>query len=252
MSPAATAILADDEPLLRAQMRDALATVWPGLAIVAEAANGAEAVHAVREHRPAVAFLDIEMPVMNGLEAARLLGPETHVVFVTAYDRYALEAFERGAVDYVLKPAAPARLAETVRRLQARLAAPAPALDALLAELARRLPATTPQRLRMLQATVGNTVRLIDVDEALYFQSDAKYTKVVTREGESLLKKTLKELLAELDPGRFWQVHRGTIVNVREIAAVTADEFGHREIAFKGHPARVEVSRSFAHLFRGG
>ena len=252
MSPAATAILADDEPLLRAQMRDALATVWPGLAIVAEAVNGAEAVHAAREHRPAVAFLDIEMPVMNGLEAARLLGPETHVVFVTAYDRYAVEAFERGAVDYVLKPAAPARLAETVRRLQARLAAPAPALDALLAELARRLPATAPQRLGMLQATVGNTVRLIDVDEALYFQSDSKYTKVVTREGESLLKKTLKELLAELDPERFWQVHRGTIVNVREIAAVTTDELGHREIAFKGHPARVEVSRSFAHLFRGG
>jgi DNA-binding LytR/AlgR family response regulator len=248
----ATAILADDEPLLRAQLRDALATAWPGLAIVAEAANGAEAVHAAREHRPSVAFLDIEMPVMNGLEAARLLGPDTHVAFVTAYDRYAVEAFERGAVDYVLKPAAPARLAETVRRLKARLAVPAPALDALLAELARRLPATAPQRLKLLQATVGNTVRLIDVDEALYFQSDSKYTKVVTREGESLLKKTLKELLAELDPERFWQVHRGTIVNAREIAAVTADELGHREIAFKGHPARVEVSRSFAHLFRGG
>ena len=170
----ATAILADDEPLLRAQLRDALAAAWPALAIVAEAANGAEAVHAVREHRPSIAFLDIEMPVMNGLEAARLLGPGTHVVFVTAYDRYAVEAFERGAVDYVLKPAAPVRLAETVRRLQARLAAPAPALDALLAELARRLPATAPQRLRMLQATVGNTVRLIDVDEALYFQSSPR------------------------------------------------------------------------------
>jgi DNA-binding LytR/AlgR family response regulator len=252
MTPPVTAVIADDEPLLRAQLRDALAAAWPGLEIVAEAANGAEAVHAVREHRPAVAFLDIEMPVMNGLEAARLVSAETHVVFVTAYDRYAVEAFERGAIDYVLKPAVAARLAETAKRVQARLAAPGPALDALVAELARRMPSTAPQRLRMLQATVGSTVRLIDLDEVLYFQSDSKYTRVVTREGESLVRKTLKELLAELDPERFWQVHRGTVVNVREIAAVTTDELGHREIAFKGHDGRVEVSRSFAHLFRGG
>ncbi|PWB66879.1 MAG: DNA-binding response regulator [Betaproteobacteria bacterium] len=250
-SPRATAIVADDEPLLRAQLKDALAVAWPSLEVVAEAANGAEAVHAVREHRPAVAFLDIEMPVMNGLEAARLAGADTHVVFVTAYDRYAVEAFERGAIDYVLKPAAPARLAETVKRIQARLAAPMPAMDALVAELARRMPATAPQRLRMLQASTGSTVRLIDVDDVLYFQSDTKYTRVVTREGESLVKKTLKELLAELDPERFWQVHRATVVNVREIAAVTADELGHRQVELKGHPDRLEVSRSFAHLFRG-
>ncbi len=251
MTPPATAVVADDEPLLRAQLRDALAAAWPGLEIVAEAANGAEAVHAVREHRPAVAFLDIEMPVMNGLEAARLVGSEAHVVFVTAYDRYAVEAFERGALDYVLKPAVPARLAETVKRIRSRLSAPAPAMDALVAELARRLPSTAPQRLKLLQAVVGNTVRLIDVDDVLYFQSGMKYTKVVTREGESLLKKTLKELLAELDPERFWQVHRATVVNVREVEAVTTDELGHRHIRLKGHPGRIEVSRSFAHLFRG-
>jgi DNA-binding LytR/AlgR family response regulator len=246
----ATAVIADDEPLLRAQLKDALRTAWPELDIVAEVSNGAEAVHAVREHRPAIVFLDIEMPVMNGLEAARLAGFESHVVFVTAYDRYAVEAFERGALDYVLKPAAPARLAETVRRLQARLGEAPPAMDALVAELARRLPATVPQRLRILQAGVGNTVRLIDVDDVLYFQSDSKYTKVVTRDGESLVKKTLRELMAELDPERFWQVHRGTVVNVREIAAVTTDELGRKDLSFKGHPDRIEVSRSFAHLFR--
>jgi DNA-binding LytR/AlgR family response regulator len=246
-----TAILAEDEPLLRVQLREALREAWPALDIVAEAANGAEAVQAVREHRPAIAFLDIEMPVLNGLEAARAIAPLAHVVFVTAYDRYAVEAFERGAIDYVLKPAAPARLAETVRRLQGRLATPPPPLEALVAELARRLPPATG-RLKLLQASVGSTVRLIDVDEVLYFRSDTKYTKVVTREGESLLKKTLKELLAELDPERFWQVHRGVVVNVREVAAVTTDEFGRKEVQLKGHADRLEVSRTFAPLFRGG
>jgi DNA-binding LytR/AlgR family response regulator len=249
-APRVTAVLADDEPLLREQLKDALAEAWPELEIVAEARNGAEAVHAVREHRPDIAFLDIEMPGTNGLEAARAVGDSTHVVFVTAYDRYALEAFERGAVDYVLKPATRARLAQTVRRLMGRLAAPPPAIDALLAELARRLPPPAP-RLKLLQASVGAAVRLIDVDEILYFQSDSKYTKVVTREGESLIKKTLREILAEVDPERFWQVHRGTVVNVKEIASVTTDEMGHKEIALKGHPDRLEVSRSFAHLFRG-
>ena len=246
-----TAVVADDEPLLRAQLIAALADAWPALEIVAEAANGAQAVHAVREHRPAVVFLDIEMPVMNGLEAARLVGNEAHVVFVTAYDRYAVEAFERGAIDYVLKPAAASRLVETVKRVQSRLTAPAPAMDALVAELARRMPSTAPQKLKLLQAAMGSTVRLIDVDEVLYFQSDTKYTKVVTREGESLVKKTLKELMGELDPERFWQVHRGTVVNVLEVAAVTTDELGHRHIQLKGHAERLEVSRSFAHLFRG-
>ncbi len=248
-APGATAILAEDEPLLRAGLREALAETWPELAIVAEAANGVEAVHAVREHRPAFAFLDIEMPVMNGLEAARLVGEQAHVVFVTAYDRYAVEAFERGAVDYVLKPAAAPRLAETVRRLKARLGAPAPALDTLLDALARRLPAPA-ERLQWLQASLGNTLRLVNVDDVLYFRSDTKYTRVVTREGEALVRKTLRELAAELDPRHFWQVHRGTIVNVRAIAAVTSDDTGRREIALRGREEKLEVSRTFAHLFR--
>ena len=245
----ATAVIADDEPLLRESLRSALAEAWPGLEIVAEASNGAEAVHAVREHRPAFAFLDIEMPAMNGLEAAREIRDLAHVVFVTAYDRYAVEAFDRGAVDYVLKPAAVDRLADTVKRLKERLATPVPHLDSLVDELARRM-APSGERLQWLQATLGNTLRLVNVDDVLYFQSDTKYTRVATREGEALVKKTLKELCAELDPRKFWQVHRGTIVNVAAIASVSTDELGKREITLKDRPEKLEVSRTFSHLFK--
>lgn len=249
MTPGPAAILADDEPLLRASLRSALAAAWPELRIVAEAANGAEAVHAVREHRPAFAFLDIEMPLMNGLEAAREIRDLAHVVFVTAYDRYAVEAFDRGAVDYVLKPAAAERLADTVERLKSRLSSPPARLEELIGELARRV-APSAQRLQWLQATLGSTLRLVNVDDVLYFQADTKYTRVVTREAEALVKKTLKELAAELDPRRFWQVHRGTIVNVAAIASVTSDAFGRREIALRERAEKLEVSRTFAHLFK--
>lgn len=244
-----TAVIADDEPLLRAQLKSALALAWPDLEIVGEAANGAEAVNAVREHRPAFVFLDIEMPSMNGLEAAQAIGDQAHVVFVTAYDRYAIEAFERGAVDYVLKPAAPERLAETARRLRARMGMAVNPLDTLLGELARRI-APTSQHLQWLQASLGNTIKLINVDDVSYFQSDTKYTRVVTREGEALVKKTLRELSSELDPGHFWQVHRGTIINIRAIASVESDDTGRREITLKDRPEKVEVSRTFAHLFK--
>jgi DNA-binding LytR/AlgR family response regulator len=243
-----TAVIADDAPLLRAGLRDALASAWPELEIVGEAANGAEAVHAVREHQPAFAFLDIEMPVMNGLDAARAIGDAAHIVFVTAYDRYAVEAFERGAVDYVLKPASAERLGETARRLKARLGTPAPSMDALLGELARRI-APAPA-LQWLQASLGNTLKLVNVDDVMYFQSDTKYTRLVTAEGEALVKKTLKELASELDARHFWQVHRGTIVNIRAIASVASDEMGRREITLKGRPEKLEVSRTFAHLFK--
>ena len=246
---APTAIIVDDEPLLRAGLRAALAEAWPELEIVAEAANGQDAVHAVREHRPAFTFLDIEMPLMNGLEAAREVRDLTQVVFVTAYDRYAVQAFERGAVDYVLKPAAPERLAETVRRLQARHAAPAPAIDALLDELARRI-APGAGRLQWLQATLGNILKLINVEDVIYFRADTKWTRVVTPDGEALVKKTLRELIAELDPRRFWQVHRGTIVNIGAIASVVSDGDGKREITLRGRPETLEVSRTFAHLFK--
>jgi DNA-binding LytR/AlgR family response regulator len=245
----ATAVIADDEPLLRAGLREALQQAWPDLEIVAEAANGAEAVAAVREHQPAFAFLDIEMPRMNGLEAAREIRGLAHVVFVTAYDRYALDAFERGAVDYVLKPAEPARLEDTVGRLKSRLGTPAASMEDIVGELARRF-APAGERLQWLQATLGNTLRLINVDDVLYFQSDMKYTRVVTREGDALVKKTLRELVSELDPRHFWQVHRGTIVNIRAIASVALDDTGRREIALRDRPEKIEVSRTFAHLFK--
>jgi len=245
----ARAVIADDEPLLRAGLKAALAQAWPQLEVVAEAANGAEAVHAVREHRPDVVFLDIEMPLMNGLEAAREIAGLAHVVFVTAYDRYAVEAFERGALDYVLKPASVERLSDTVTRLRGRLAAPATALDQLIDELARRV-APGAGRLQWLQASLGNTLRLINTDDILYFQSDTKYTRVVTRDADALVRKTLRELCAELDPRHFWQVHRGTIVNIRAIAAVAMDDLGRREITLRDRPEKLEVSRTFAHLFK--
>jgi DNA-binding LytR/AlgR family response regulator len=245
----ASAVIADDEPLLRAGLKSALAQVWPDLAIVAEAANGAEAVHAVREHRPDFAFLDIEMPLMNGLDAAKEIRDAAHIVFVTAYDRYAVEAFDRGAVDYVLKPASVERLADTVKRLQTRIGTPAPSLDTLIGELSRRI-APGADRLQWLQASLGNTLKLVNVDDVIYFQSDTKYTRVVTRDTEALVKKTLRELCAELDPRHFWQVHRGTIVNIRSIASITSDETGRREIALRDRPEKLEVSRTFAHLFK--
>ena len=247
---APTAVIADDEPLLRAGLREALVLAWPELEIVAEAANGVEAVHAVRDHRPAFAFLDIEMPLMNGLEAARGMCEQTHVVFVTAYDRYAVAAFERGAVDYVLKPVAAERLADTVKRLRSRAGTPVPSLDALIGELARRLPREAA-KLEWIQASTGSTLRLIHIDDVLYPRSDAKYTRIATRDGDALVRKALRDFAAELDPRCFWQVHRGTIVNVRAIESVTTDILGRREIAVRGRPERLEVSRAFGHRFRG-
>jgi len=246
----ASAVIADDEPLLRASLRGALREAWPELEIVGEAANGAEALHAVREHRPRVAFLDIEMPVMNGLEAARELGGAAHVVFVTAYDRYAIDAFERGAVDYILKPATPERLGETANRLRSRLADAPRALGALVEELARRIPSGAPP-LQWIQASLGSTIRLINVDDVLYFQSDTKYTRVVTADSHALVKTPVRELASQLDARHFWQVHRGTLVNIRAIESVSVDETGRRDIALRGRPERLEVSRTFSHLFKG-
>ena len=245
-----TAVIADDEPLLRAGLRAALEEAWPELTIVAEAANGSDAVHAVREHRPQLAFLDIEMPVMSGLEAARELKGAAHVVFVTAYDRYAIEAFERGAIDYILKPATAERLKATAERICERLESPPPSLESLVGEISRRIAAPEPP-LQWLQASLGNTIRLINVEDVLYFQSDTKYTRVVTPELEALVKTPLRELASQLDASRFWQVHRATLVSVRAIESVTVDATGRREIAVRGRPERLEVSRTFSHLFKG-
>jgi DNA-binding LytR/AlgR family response regulator len=273
--PLATAVLADDERLMRDQLRARLAEVWPELQIVAEARNGIEAVQLTETHRPDLVFLDIRMPGLTGIEAARQIaqmaprepaaadeeeeGPP-EIVFITAYDQYAVEAFEQGVADYVLKPAERDRLLLTVQRVQKRLAArrggaeaPAgPHLQQLLHRLAAGLlPAGAPQYLRWIQATVGQTIQMIPVEEVLFFISDEKYTRVQTAQVEALIRKPIKELVDELDPLRFWQIHRSTLVAVDAIAAITRDFRGRQIVSVKGHPQKLEVSRSYTGLFKG-
>jgi DNA-binding LytR/AlgR family response regulator len=251
------AVIADDEPLMRSQLRARLGELWPELEIVAEAKNGVEAVEQVEEHRPDVVFLDIRMPAKTGIEAAReiakLQGRLPEIVFVTAYDQYAIDAFQQGVIDYVLKPAERERLAVTVERLQKRLAAPSSSSDVLqqvLAKLAEKLePAAS--RLKWIQASVGNQIQMIPVDDVLFFVSDEKYTRVQTAQQEALIRKPIKELIDELDPQQFWQIHRSTLINARAIAGIIRDERGRQLVAIKGRPEKLEVSRGYAHLFKG-
>ena len=245
-----TAVIADDEPLLRAQLRSRLARAWPDLEIVHEMENGRDIDKVMDEYEPALFFLDIHMPGVNGIEAARVLGGRAHVVFVTAFDQYAVEAFERGAVDYVLKPFNEERLAVTIDRLKERLEARPMPLDALVEQLAGRLGAKSTDHLRWIKASVGSNVRLIPVEEVLFFQSDEKYTRVVTCEAESLIRKPIRELLEELDPAKFWQIHRATIVNVDYIASVRRGLKDQAEIALRDHHETLVVSRAFTHLFK--
>lgn len=276
--PPPRAVLADDERLMREQLRARLAEVWPELEIVAEAKNGIEAVAAVAQHRPDVVFLDIRMPGLTGVEAARQIAqmapPESpgdgeddvllpEIVFITAYDQYAVEAFEQGAADYVLKPAERERLQITVERIKSRLAArtsgqEAPAgaagavpLQQLLHELSSRISGQAPQYLQWIQANVGQNIQMIAVDEVLFFVSDEKYTRVQTAQVEALIRKPIKELVDELDPRRFWQIHRSTLVNVNAIAGVSRDLRGRQIVAVKGHGQKLEVSRSYTGLFKG-
>jgi DNA-binding LytR/AlgR family response regulator len=252
---AARAIIADDERLMREQLRARLAEVWPELEVVAEAKNGQEAVELVQRLQPQLAFLDIRMPGLTGVEAARAIGSACHVVFVTAYGEFAIEAFEQGAVDYVLKPAETARLQVTVSRLKQRLQAPPPDLGVLLDQLSRKLDTVASgQRsqpyLQWIQATIGQQLRLIPVGEILFFVSDEKYTRVQTDGYEALIRVPIRELVEQLDPALFWQIHRSTIVNVRAMAGVVRDLRGRQMVTFKNHPEKLEVSRTFAHLFR--
>lgn len=253
------AVIADDERLMREQLRARLTEAWPELDIVAEARNGREAVEAVAEHRPDLAFLDIRMPGMTGVEAAREIGAACHVVFITAYGEYAVEAFEQGAVDYVLKPADSERLAVTVARLKKRLGARPADLGVLLEKLAAKLdlptaaPAAAGQKspyLQWIQASMGQQIRLIPVAEVLFFTSDEKYTRVQTETYEALIRKPIKELVEELDPEQFWQIHRATIVNVKAIAGVSRDLRGRQLVQLKNYPQKLEVSRNFTHLFK--
>ena len=250
------AVIADDEPLMREQLRERLTELWPGLEIVGEAKNGAEAVAMVNAEQPEVVFLDIRMPAKSGIEAAReiaaLEGRVPEIVFVTAYDQYAIDAFQQGVIDYVLKPAERARLAVTVERLKKRLAAPPKSAEALHEALARLAEKLEPRaRLAWIQASVGNQIQMIPVDEVLFFVSDEKYTRVQTAKQEALIRKPIRELIAELDPNQFWQIHRSTLINAQAIAGITRDERGRQLVSIKGRPEKLEVSRSYAHLFKG-
>jgi DNA-binding LytR/AlgR family response regulator len=250
MNARVSAVIADDEPLLRAQLRSRLQRLWPELEIVHEMPDGRGVEEVVTEHAPALFFLDIHMPGVNGLEAAQAIGARAHIVFVTAYDQHAVEAFERGAVDYVLKPFNEERLALTVERLKGRLTAPPPTVDALVQQLAERLGTQAPGHLKWIKASVGPQVRLIPVEEVLFFQSDEKYTRVVTCDGESLIRKPIRELLDELDPARFWQIHRATIVNVDHIAGVRRGLRDQAELSLRDCTETLVVSRAFTHLFK--
>ena len=245
-----TAVIADDEPLLRAQLRARLGRIWPELDVVHEMENGRDILEVLERHEPQLFFLDIHMPGVNGLEAARAVGSRAHVVFVTAFDQYAVEAFEQGAVDYVLKPFDEERLELTVERLKARIGSQPRGIEELVQSLAARLGQKGAEHLRWIKASVGSNVRLIPVEEVLFFQSDEKYTRVVTRDSEALIRKPIRELLEELDPVKFWQVHRATIVNVDCIASVRRGLKDQAEISLRDHGETLVVSRAFTHLFK--
>jgi len=257
MSPT-RALLADDEPLLRDRLRGHLARLWPELVVVAEARNGREAIELFETHLPKVAFLDVHMPGVGGIEAARAIARRAEVVFVTAHEQYAVQAFEQGALDYVVKPFDEARLADTIARLKLRLAAPpAPAsaeLDAVLDRLAGELSARgEPGRgkhLQWIRASVGSSVRLIPVEQIAFLRSDEKYTLVVWEGGEALIRKTIRELADELDPDVFAQIHRSVIVNLRQVAQVDRGLNETAEVRLKDRREVLPVSRSFLHVFR--
>ena len=256
----ATAMIADDEPLLRDALRRQLATAWPELEIVAEARNGREAVRLFDERHPDICFLDVHMPGLSGVEAAKHIGRRAHLVFVTAYDHYAVQAFAQGALDYLLKPVEGPRLAATVSRLKERLQSSRPAINTelLLQQLSEQLEKMqgggTRGALRWIRAQTGKTVRLIAVDDVDFLRSDAKYTIVGWRDGgkpaEAVVRTPLKELLDQLDADRFAQVHRSVVVNLRAISHVTRHDNETAEIHVKGRADVLPVSRNYLHLFR--
>ena len=243
------AVIAEDEPVLRGELRDTLARIWPELVVCAEAEDGFEALRALTEHSPDVLFLDIQMPGMSGLEVAKQASGKCHIAFVTAYDQYAVAAFEQGAVDYVMKPFSAARLATTVARLKEKVARVPANLDGLLRTLADAAKAPR-EYLRWITASQGNDLRLITVEEICYFEADNKYTLVVTAQQESLIRRPIKELIDELDPQMFWQIHRGTVVNVNAVAGVTRDMSGHLRVKLKERKEVLAVSESYRHLFK--
>lgn len=260
---APSALLAEDEPLLAQALQGELARAWPELRIAASVGDGAAAIEAALQHRPDVLFFDIRMPGLGGLEAAAELAdawpqevPFPALVFVTAYDQYALQAFDAQAVDYVLKPVQPVRLQKTVDRVRevlAQRAARGTDLDATLGQLRHLLQAAAPAAqplLKVIQASVGNSIRMVPVDEVLYFEAADKYVRVVCADGEVLIRTPLKELLAQLDPQLFWQVHRGTVVRATAVDSVHRDDAGKLQLALRTRKERLPVSRLYAHLFK--
>lgn len=250
-------VIAEDEQLFRDALIKLLAIQWPELEVLAACEDGAEALDAIAEHKPAIAFLDIRMPGLSGMDVAAAtaeVSPKTQVVFVTAYNQYAIDAFEKGAIDYLLKPIEPKRLDNTIERLKTRILSgssdPA-ALSALLEQLSKVLPQRAiAEPMVWLTASTGKESRLIMIEDVLYFQSDSKYTTVITTEGEALLRTPLRDLINRLDSNQFKQIHRATIVNMKAVAAITRDESGRGMIKLKGRPETLAVSLTYMPLFK--
>ncbi|XLZ73040.1 LytTR family transcriptional regulator DNA-binding domain-containing protein [Massilia sp. SR12] len=248
-----TAVIADDEDLPRGDLRRMLAQAWPELAIVAECEDGGEALAAIAAHRPDVAFLDIRMPELSGLDVARASEGRCRVVFTTAYDAHAIEAFGLGALDYLLKPITPERLEQSVARLRSQLAAglAMPDLMRMMADFDRQLSASRQaERIKWISTTAGNNIKLFPIDEVLFFDADSRYTRVVSATDEGVVRTTIRDLQKGLDPDQFWQVHRGTLVNARAIAGAQRDEMGNLHVLLRGHAERLKVSQSYLWRFR--
>jgi DNA-binding LytR/AlgR family response regulator len=252
-SHAPTAVVADDERLMREQIIARLKEAWPELSIVGEASNGNEAIALVQSEEPDIVFLDIKMPGMDGIQAAQAMAGRVHVVFVTAHDQYAISAFEHGAVDYLLKPPEAERVALTCQRLRARLKQEPDPMNDLLAQLSQRLGAgglKPREYLRWVQASVGANIRMIPTTDILFIRAEDKYTRVQTERFEALIRKPIKELIDELDPDEFWQIHRSTVVRVDAVEQVSRDFRGRQIVHVKGSAEKLEVSRTFNHRFK--
>lgn len=243
-----TALIVEDEPALSEELRELLQQLWPELKIVEQAQDGVQALKLIALHQPDIVFLDIQIPDPNGLEVAQFVADRCHVVFVTAYDAHAIEAFERGAADYILKPISFERLALTVQRLKLKLSQTPQDMSQVAAQA--QTGATGARYLRWITASVGNALRLITIDEVVFFQSDQKYTRVVLADSEVLIKKTLKELLAELDPEQFWQLHRSTVVNALEVASIEPNLAGQLAVKLRRRREQLPVSEAFVRRFR--
>jgi DNA-binding LytR/AlgR family response regulator len=243
-------LVAEDEPLMRERLLGMLATAWPEAQVVAAPENGIDAWDAWLGHEPQVVFLDIRMPGMSGLEVAERIGRRSHVVFVTAYDQYAVDAFDTGAVDYLLKPIQPGRLDKALARLREKLDTRPDDVSEVVRQVKAASPQAKREKLKWLKASVGKQIRLIDVDEVLFFQADSKYTRVVLADSEALVRIPLKDLVGGLDPSLFWQIHRGTLVNVNAIRAAERVDAERMQVLLRGSDEVLPVSRSFTYLFR--